>query len=97
MLNWTYLQLTCDYERTMGMYDFVLLFIIAIAGGIVSLIGFVVIVGKRMMQPREELKQKIDNLEAEIRKLKANKDPWLRHRIPERFSRCFITDNGSIP
>lgn len=56
------------------MYDFVLLFIIAIAGGIVSLIGFVVIVGKRMMQPREELKQKIDNLEAEIRKLKANKD-----------------------
>lgn len=36
------------------MFDFFLLFIIAIAGGIVSLIGFVVIVGRRISGPRGE-------------------------------------------
>ena len=52
------------------MFDIALLFIMAFAGGIVPIIGFFVILGRRISEPRKELQQKIDNLEEKVRKLK---------------------------
>ena len=55
------------------MFDIVFLLIIAFAGGIVALIGFLVILGRRISEPKKELLQKIDNLEEEVRKLQNHK------------------------
>lgn len=53
----------------MEMFDLILLLIIAILGGVVSLIGFIVLVGRKLTQPKEELRQRMDRLEQEVRKL----------------------------
>lgn len=55
------------------MFDIALLFIMALAGGIVAIIGIFVILGQKISEPKRELQQKIDNLEEEVRKLKNNK------------------------
>lgn len=55
------------------MFDIALLFIIALVGGIVAIIGTFVLLGQRITAPKKELQQKIENLEEEVRKLKNQK------------------------
>lgn len=55
------------------MFDIALLFIMALAGGIVAVIGFIIILGQRISKPKRELQQKIDKLEEEIQELKSQK------------------------
>ncbi|WP_176474873.1 hypothetical protein [Peribacillus simplex] len=55
------------------MFDVAMLFIIAIAGGIIAIIGFFVILGRRISEPKKALQQRIDNLEEEVWKLKNQK------------------------
>ena len=53
--------------------DIALLFMIAFAGGIIAISGFVVMLGRRISEPKREWQDKIDQLEEEIRKLKQQK------------------------
>ncbi|MDW7616583.1 hypothetical protein SC499_18040 [Peribacillus simplex] len=45
------------------MFDVALLFIIAFAGGIITIIGFFVILGRRISEPKKALQLRIDNLD----------------------------------
>ena len=55
------------------MFDIALILIIATAGGVIAIIGFLVIVSRRILEPKKELQQRIDQLEEEVRMLKNNK------------------------
>ncbi|WP_179295457.1 hypothetical protein [Bacillus sp. FJAT-45350] len=55
------------------MFDIILFFIIAFAGGIIALVGFITIIGRRISEPKRELQQKVDKLENEVRQLKNKK------------------------
>ncbi|MGE6614063.1 hypothetical protein ACQKFG_26855 [Peribacillus sp. NPDC076916] len=55
------------------MFDVALLFIIAFAGGIIAIIGFFVILTRRISEPKKVLQQRIGNLEEEVCKLKNQK------------------------
>ncbi|WP_179891172.1 hypothetical protein [Bacillus sp. AFS017274] len=55
------------------MFDVALLFIIAFAGGIIAIIGFFVILGRRISEPKKALQQRIDKLEEEVQILKNHK------------------------
>ena len=55
------------------MFDLILLFSIAFAGGIVAVISILVILGRKVTEPNKKLQQKIENLEEEVRKLKSEK------------------------
>ncbi|MGM0877388.1 MAG: hypothetical protein ACQEWV_22305 [Bacillota bacterium] len=55
------------------MFEISQLLIMAFAGGIIAIIGFVVILGRRVSEPKRELKQRIDSLEEEVKKLKNGK------------------------
>ncbi|MCM3412679.1 hypothetical protein [Metabacillus litoralis] len=55
------------------MFDITFLFIMAFAGGIIAIIGILVILGRRITEPKKELQQKVENLEEEVRKLKNEK------------------------
>lgn len=55
------------------MFDVALLFIIAFAGGIIAIIGFFVILGRMISEPKKVLQQRIDKLEEEVWKLKNEK------------------------
>lgn len=55
------------------MFDITFLIIMAIAGGIVAIIGILSILGRKITEPKKELQQKVKNLEEEIRKLKNEK------------------------
>lgn len=55
------------------MFDLMLLFSIAFAGGMIALIGFVILIGRKIFEPKREMQQKIDMLEKEVRSLKEKK------------------------
>ncbi|WP_155994971.1 hypothetical protein [Tuberibacillus calidus] len=50
--------------------DFIILLGVAIAGGIVTVIGSIFLMGKKILEPNKALQQKINNLESEIENLK---------------------------
>ncbi len=47
-----------------------LLFVMAIAGGIVALFGFFGMINKRVSEPKRELQKRVEQLEEEVRELK---------------------------
>ncbi|MCY9002823.1 hypothetical protein [Peribacillus frigoritolerans] len=55
------------------MFDIALILIIASAGGVIAITGFLVILGRRILEPKKELQQKIDKLEEKIQILKNHK------------------------
>jgi len=58
--------------------DFIILLGVAIAGGIVTVIGSIFLMGKKILEPNKALQQKINNLESEIENLKKK---WLSQNI----------------
>jgi hypothetical protein len=67
---------TCNIENKLGvvfMFDIALILIIASAGGVIAITGFLVILGRRILEPKKELQQKIDKLEEEVQILKNHK------------------------
>ncbi|WP_199868475.1 hypothetical protein [Virgibacillus senegalensis] len=52
------------------MVEIGLLFIMAFAGGIVALFGFIGMFNKRNSEPERELLERVEQLEEEIRQLK---------------------------
>lgn len=58
--------------------DFIILLGVAIAGGIVTVIGSIFLMGKKILEPNKALQQKINNLESEIENLKKK---WLFQNI----------------
>jgi hypothetical protein len=56
------------------MMDLWIFFGIAIAGGIVALLGFFVLIAKRVTEPTRALYQRIETLEKEIDDLKSKKN-----------------------
>lgn len=46
---------------------------VAIIGGIIVVICTLIILGRRFIQPNKELKEKVQNLERELKSLKDNK------------------------
>jgi hypothetical protein len=68
--------ITCSIENKIGvvfMFDIALILFIASAGGVIAITGFLVILGRRILEPKKELQQKIDKLEEEVQKLKNHK------------------------
>ncbi|WP_411739052.1 hypothetical protein [Peribacillus sp. S4] len=55
------------------MFDIALILFIASAGGVIAIIGFLVILVRRILEPKKELQQKIDKLEEEVQILKNHK------------------------
>ncbi|MBT2604164.1 hypothetical protein J7E55_14260 [Bacillus sp. ISL-53] len=55
------------------MLDIALILIIASAGGVIAITGFLVILGRRILEPKKKLQQKVDKLEEEVQKLKNHK------------------------
>ncbi|MFZ0474610.1 MAG: hypothetical protein WAM18_03930 [Halobacillus sp.] len=52
------------------MVEFIILIGVFIIGGGAALLGFLIIIGRKVTQPDQELQQKIDRLEREIKDLK---------------------------
>lgn len=52
------------------MGDLLVLFIIAILGGVISLLGFGSIVIRRLKEPKENLEKRVEKLEQEVLNLK---------------------------
>ncbi|MFJ7746762.1 hypothetical protein [Peribacillus sp. NPDC097295] len=52
------------------MFDIVLILFIASLGGVIAITGFLVILGRRILEPKKELQQKIEKLEEEVQILK---------------------------
>ncbi|TGB03621.1 hypothetical protein [Halobacillus salinus] len=50
--------------------DLVIFGVVAFGGGVVALIGFLVIIGRRINEPNKELQQKFESLENEVKSLK---------------------------
>ena len=50
--------------------DLVIFGVVAVGGGIVALIGFLVIIGRKITGPNKELQQKVESLENEVKSLK---------------------------
>ncbi len=55
------------------MFDIALILFIASAGVVIAITGFFVILGRRILEPKKELQQKIDKLEEEVQILKNHK------------------------
>ncbi|MGG0414201.1 hypothetical protein [Peribacillus simplex] len=55
------------------MGDILFILIIAFAGVIIAIIGFIFILGRRILKPKKALQQRIDNLEEEVWKIKNQK------------------------
>lgn len=55
------------------MFDIALILFIASAGGVIAITGFLVILGRRILEPKKELQQKIEKLEEEVQILKNHK------------------------
>ncbi|WP_029328933.1 hypothetical protein [Lentibacillus jeotgali] len=55
------------------IFDFLVIFGAAIVGGIVTVVGSVIVLGKKATEPKNELRQKVNNLEKEIEELKGRK------------------------
>ncbi|HEY4553920.1 MAG TPA: hypothetical protein VIG80_12045 [Bacillaceae bacterium] len=56
------------------MFDMMLLFAVGFAGGLIALISFASIVGKRMSEPNGDLLKKVEKLEKETRLRKDRKE-----------------------
>lgn len=72
MIKW----FTCSIENKIGVvfiFDIALILIIASAGGVIAITGFLVILGRRILEPKKELQQKVDKLEKEVQILKNHK------------------------
>ncbi|MFJ8070689.1 hypothetical protein ACIQZD_17295, partial [Peribacillus sp. NPDC096447] len=67
------------YENTknklgvVSMFDITLILFIASAGIVIAITGFFVILGRRILEPKKKLQQKIDKLEEEVQILKNHK------------------------
>jgi hypothetical protein len=55
------------------MPELILFFMIAVIGGILVLIGSVVLIGRKVTEPKSALQQKIDKLEKEVETLRKSK------------------------
>ncbi|MBM7602599.1 putative membrane protein [Metabacillus crassostreae] len=55
------------------MFDITFLLIMAFAGGTIAFISILVILGRRITEPKKEIQQKVKNLEEEVQKLKNEK------------------------
>ncbi|MEC0272299.1 hypothetical protein [Peribacillus frigoritolerans] len=55
------------------MFDISLILFIASAGVVIAITGFFVILGRRILEPKKKLQQKIDKLEKEVQILKNHK------------------------
>ncbi|CCG46816.1 hypothetical protein HBHAL_4476 [Halobacillus halophilus DSM 2266] len=53
-----------------SMVEFIILIGVFIIGGGAALLGFLIIIGRKVTQPDHELQQKIDRLEREIKDMK---------------------------
>ncbi|WP_176222280.1 hypothetical protein [Tuberibacillus sp. Marseille-P3662] len=56
------------------MFDIWLLFLMAFAGGLIALISFITILGRKIAEPKDELQKKVQGLEEEVERLKNNRD-----------------------
>ena len=70
---WLYLLRSLLVLGVVFMFDIALILIIASVGGVIAITGFLVILGRRILEPKKELQQKIDKLEEEVKILKNHK------------------------
>ncbi|WP_258832069.1 hypothetical protein [Peribacillus frigoritolerans] len=52
------------------MFGIAFILILASAGGVIAITGFLVILARRILEPKKVLQQKIDKLEEEVQILK---------------------------
>ena len=52
------------------MVEFIILIGVFIIGGVAALLGFLIILGRKVTQPDHQVQQKIERLEREIKDLK---------------------------
>lgn len=50
--------------------DLVIFGVVAVVGGVVALLGFLIILGRKVTEPNKELQQKVESLEDEMKRLK---------------------------
>ncbi|MYL36908.1 hypothetical protein [Halobacillus litoralis] len=49
--------------------DLMIFGVVAFVGGLAALIGFLIIIGRRITEPNKDLEQKVERLESEVKRL----------------------------